>query len=112
MAAISWTARCPKARNFARTESYDDEPYPRRQAHVSRESKTVLLGASDSVAVAITDIAAGDEIGGGLIALTDIPSGHKVAVTAIGAGDTGLKYGQAIGIATAAIAKGAHVHSH
>ena len=82
------------------------------QAHVSRESKTVLLGANDSVAVAITDIAAGDEIGGGLIALTDIPSGHKVAVTAIGAGDTVIKYGQAIGVATARIAKGAHVHSH
>ena len=79
---------------------------------MSRESKTVRLGANDSVAVAITDIAAGDEIGGGLIALTDIPSGHKVAVTAIGAGDTVLKYGQAIGIATTGIPEGAHVHSH
>ena len=79
---------------------------------MSRESKTVLLGASDSVAVAIADIAAGDDIGGGLIAVTDIPSGHKVAVTTIGAGDTVFKYGQAIGVATAGIAKGAHVHSH
>ena len=79
---------------------------------MSLESKTVLLHAGDSVAVAITDIAAGDGIGGGVIALTDIPTGHKVAVTAIDAGDTVIKYGQAIGIATAPVAKGAHVHSH
>jgi altronate hydrolase len=72
----------------------------------------VLLGAGDSVAVAVADIAAGNEIDVGLIALTDIPTGHKVAVTAIGAGDTVIKYGQAIGVATAEIAKGEHVHSH
>jgi altronate hydrolase len=79
---------------------------------VSQASKTVLLGANDSVAVAIADIAAGDEIDEGLIAQTDIPTGHKVAVTAIGAGETVIKYGQAIGVATAEIAKGAHVHTH
>jgi altronate hydrolase len=75
-------------------------------------SKTVLLDSSDSVAVAIVDIPAGDEVEPGLIALTDIPAGHKVAVAAIGAGETILKYGQAIGVATAAIARGSHVHSH
>jgi altronate hydrolase len=79
---------------------------------VSQASKTVLLGDSDSVAVAIADIAAGEAINDGLIALTDIPRGHKVAVTAIEVGETVIKYGQAIGVASVKIALGAHVHSH
>ncbi len=41
-----------------------------------------------------------------------IPSGHKCARRAIGAGELILKYGQPIGRATAAIPAGAHVHVH
>jgi (2R)-sulfolactate sulfo-lyase subunit alpha len=47
-----------------------------------------------------------------LTAKMDIPIGHKVALTDIKAGDTIWKYGQDIGVATAAIAKGEHVHVH
>jgi altronate hydrolase len=86
--------------------------YSRRRVTVSQAPKIVLLEASDSVAVAIADLAAGEEISEGLIALTDIPAGHKVAVTEIGVGETVIKYGQAIGVATADAFKGAHVHSH
>lgn len=41
-----------------------------------------------------------------------IPMAHKIARRAIAEGEVILKYGMPIGIATAAIAPGAHVHVH
>jgi altronate hydrolase len=41
-----------------------------------------------------------------------IASGHKMALVEIASGDVVVKYGSAIGIATADIAAGAHVHTH
>lgn len=41
-----------------------------------------------------------------------VPFGHKVAMEAIAAGDRVFKYGQPIGIATADIPAGGHVHTH
>lgn len=41
-----------------------------------------------------------------------VPIGHKIARTDIKAGDKILKYGAPIGIATADIPAGAHVHVH
>jgi hypothetical protein len=43
---------------------------------------------------------------------TDVPFGHKVALRDIEAGERVVKYGQPIGVATARIAAGAHVHIH
>ena len=47
-----------------------------------------------------------------LTAKSDVPIGHKVALTDIKSGDTVWKYGQDIGIAKASIGKGEHVHVH
>jgi (2R)-sulfolactate sulfo-lyase subunit alpha len=47
-----------------------------------------------------------------LTAKSDVPIGHKVALTDIKSGDTVWKYGQDIGVAKANIAKGEHVHIH
>ncbi|MCG8543448.1 MAG: UxaA family hydrolase [Alphaproteobacteria bacterium] len=47
-----------------------------------------------------------------ITALDPIPIGHKVALGAIGNGDTVLKYGHSIGKAVADIEKGNHVHVH
>ena len=41
-----------------------------------------------------------------------VPLGHKIARTDIRAGDKILKYGAPIGMATADIPAGAHVHVH
>lgn len=41
-----------------------------------------------------------------------IPYGHKIALRDIAVGEAFIKYGEAIGIATCAIAKGDHVHVH
>jgi len=73
------------------------------------------LGATDNVAVARQDLAAGTvlTVGGHTVTLLqDIVSGHKLALTAIASGEPVLKYQQSIGIATADIVAGEHVHVH
>lgn len=48
----------------------------------------------------------------GLALNASVPFGHKVALRPIAAGAAVVKYGVAIGIATAPIAAGDHVHVH
>lgn len=70
---------------------------------------------ADSVATCLSDAAVGQrvEVEGQAIALLDaIPRGHKFALEPIARGAAVIKYGFPIGIATADIAAGAHVHSH
>lgn len=59
----------------------------------------IRVDRRDTVAVALDDAGS-------------VPKGHKVALTAHAVGDTVIKYGFAIGRATAPIAPGDHVHSH
>ena len=47
-----------------------------------------------------------------LTARADIPIGHKVALKALKAGDTVIKYGEDIGRMVADAEKGGHVHVH
>jgi altronate dehydratase len=44
--------------------------------------------------------------------MNDFPLAHKLARRPIRAGETVLKYGAPIGVATADIPRGAHVHVH
>lgn len=74
-------------------------------------SRAVLLSPNDDVAVMVDTAEAGDTILG-IIAKDPIPSAHKIALHAIQKGQTVLKYGQAIGVATTHIEAGQHVHSH
>jgi altronate hydrolase len=66
---------------------------------------------TDTVAVALTPIAAGATLDG-IIARESIPVGHKVALRAVAAGENVTKYGAPIGHATAEIPAGAWVHTH
>ena len=78
---------------------------------LTRDAVTVRLHASDNVVVAVGRIAPGTRIAAeNVTALQSIPSGHKIATRAISAGEAVRKYGQVIGVATADIAAGAHVH--
>lgn len=74
------------------------------------------LDAADNVAVALRDLAPGEDAAidaGGSLALTDaVGSGHKVALRPIAQGEAVIKYGHVIGVATAPIEAGQHVHSH
>jgi (2R)-sulfolactate sulfo-lyase subunit alpha len=47
-----------------------------------------------------------------LTAKADIPIGHKVALKALSAGDTVIKYGEDIGRMVADAEQGGHVHTH
>jgi altronate hydrolase len=75
------------------------------------ETPVIRLHPTDNVVVAARRLAKGAEVEG-LPARADIPAGHKLATAAIGAGEPVLKYGQVIGVATADIAAGDHVHTH
>jgi altronate hydrolase len=75
----------------------------------------LVISEHDNVATALQPLDDGRvlELGGAAItALEAIPAGHKIALRAIAAGDPVIKYGSPIGLATADIAAGAHVHTH
>lgn len=82
---------------------------------VAERPSTIVLDPADNVAVALRAIEAGEEVevaGGSLRATTAIPVGHKLARRPIGAGEDVTKYAETIGIASAPIAAGEHVHVH
>jgi altronate hydrolase/galactarate dehydratase len=73
---------------------------------------TLLLHPSDDVVIALADLAAGAQVPGLGPLPGAVPRGHKIARRAIARGERVLRYGQTIGLATAAIGLGAHVHGH
>lgn len=75
----------------------------------------LLLDERDNVLVVTRRIVLGDQlnIDGEIIeAMNDFPLAHKLARRPIRAGETVLKYGAPIGVATVDIPRGAHVHVH
>jgi len=79
------------------------------------ESQVVQISPDDNIAVAVSPIAAGETVtlaGQTLSCRQEIPAGHKIALTAITAGEKVLKYGAPIGIATCDIQPGDWVHTH
>ncbi len=80
---------------------------------VRERPSAIVLDPADNVAVALRALEPGEEIlveGAPLRAATAIPTGHKLARRAIAEGDAVLKYHETIGIASAPIAAGEHVH--
>lgn len=74
---------------------------------------TIRLHDEDNVVVARVNLSAGTEISGETITCMDqIPFGHKIATSAIQAGEAVKKYGQIIGFASGNIKPGEHVHLH
>ena len=75
----------------------------------------IKIHPSDMVAVALKPLSAGEtlDVDGQAVTLTeDIPQGHKFALQDLSRGDSIVKYGEEIGVATEDIPKGAHVHVH
>ena len=72
---------------------------------------TLHIAEQDNVMVALRTIAGGTMVDGVTVA-SEVPAGHKIATRPIPAGQTVLKYGYPIGVATRDIAPGEHVHSH
>ncbi|MFN0153428.1 MAG: UxaA family hydrolase [Gaiella sp.] len=80
------------------------------------DAVAVLLDPIDDVAIAKAQLAPGTMLvlaeGGTVRVGQAIPTGHKVALRAIPAGEPVRRYGQIIGSATSGIEAGEHVHSH
>jgi altronate dehydratase len=75
----------------------------------------LVISDRDNVATALETLEPGRRVSIGqiqLIVRERIPHGHKVALTDIGAGQSVVKYGSPIGLASADIQAGAHVHTH
>jgi hypothetical protein len=75
----------------------------------------LVISDRDNVATALEPLEIGRELevkGVHLTVTEAIPSGHKVALQPISAGSPVMKYGSPIGLASADIPAGAHVHTH
>jgi altronate dehydratase len=72
---------------------------------------TLLLHPDDAVRIAVKRLPQGAHAAG-VTAREAIPSGHKIALRDVAAGEVVLKYGQPIGIAREAIPAGSWVHDH
>jgi predicted RecA/RadA family phage recombinase len=85
------------------------------EGEIKMGNNVIVVNPADNVAVAIEAIKAGERISGlgaTLVAATDVPRNHKVAIGAIAEGEEVIKYGESIGTATAAIRAGEWVHTH
>jgi altronate hydrolase len=74
-----------------------------------------VISERDNVATALQALAPGQRLDLGestLMVEEPIAPGHKIALTAIAAGEPVIKYGSAIGTASRDIAAGTHVHTH
>jgi len=83
------------------------------------EQKCILLHDKDNTITALLDLSQGQEILTGfdtaleqIVVRQDIPYAHKFARVFITEGADVIKYGEVIGIATADIQAGEHVHVH
>ena len=75
----------------------------------------LVISERDNVATALQPLTPGQRLDLGestLIVEEPIAPGHKIALTAIAAGEPVIKYGSAIGTASKDIAAGTHVHTH
>jgi altronate dehydratase small subunit len=81
--------------------------------------KAIQIHEKDNVAVVTQKVAAGDSIDvlsegrqTAIVAKTDVPLFHKVALLDIAGGAPIVKYGEHIGLAGCDIKAGEHVHVH
>lgn len=75
----------------------------------------LVISARDNVATALEPLEPGRTVaidGGEVVVIEPVAAGHKIAIAAIPHGSAVIKYGSAIGTATADIAPGTHVHTH
>lgn len=77
--------------------------------------KLLRLAPDDNVLIVAAALHAGEVIesaDGAVTIATDVELGHKVAASAIGAGEKVVRFGMPIGSATCDIAPGEWVHTH
>jgi altronate dehydratase small subunit len=82
-------------------------------------SKAIVMNEKDNVATALCDISEGSRpvvIGfkskQGVVVKSDIPFGHKFALSKVSENEPIIKYGEVIGVSTTFIDAGDYVHVH
>ncbi len=79
------------------------------------ETKYLKINVADNVAVAISDLKAGETItvdGATIRVNQDVPAGHKIALKDFAEGENVIKYGYPIGHAKEAIRQGDWINEH
>ena len=72
----------------------------------------IKINAADNVAVALTDLKAGERVFD-LTLATDVPAGHKFTLCPLSEGQDVIKYGFPIGHITVSVSAGSHIdHNH
>jgi altronate dehydratase small subunit len=85
------------------------------KTETSTDPRVMILAPGDNVAIAKTDIPAGTAlaVNGATVTLAaNMETGHKFAFVPVKKGDTIVKYGAPIGVATQDIAPGDSMHIH
>jgi len=77
----------------------------------------VIVRSNDSVVTVIESVAKGSPVSypgckKPVVATQDIPIYHKIAIVEVKNGEPVIRYGERIGVATADIVPGEHVHTH
>ncbi len=79
------------------------------------DARLLQLAPEDNVAMATETLEAGESVildGKPIVLCEAVPTGHKLALVAIAAGEKIIKYGLPIGSATRGISPGDYVHTH
>ena len=77
--------------------------------------KMFRINEADNVAVAIEAVAAGTKVtvaGEEIVAVTEVPAGHKMALRDLAEGEAVIKYGCPIGTVKMSVRKGEWLHVH
>lgn len=72
----------------------------------------IQINEKDNVVIAVQEIKQGTELLPGIVTLSDIPQGHKIALQDIPANGEIIRYGVVLGYAIAPIAKGQWINEH
>ena len=81
----------------------------------AQDSALLLMSPEDNCLIARLELKAGATVaidGQAVTLAHDVHLGHKVARSDLRVGEQVLRYGAIIGVATAPIAIGAHIHTH
>jgi len=76
------------------------------------DAQILRMHPDDNVALCLAAVSVGDTLPDGTPASQAVAPGHKIAIAPIAVGEAVVKYGQVIGVASADVTSGQHVHIH
>jgi (2R)-sulfolactate sulfo-lyase subunit alpha len=85
---------------------------PHLLVHDHRDNVGVVVVEGLQAGTKMLCVVTADNSSFSLVAAADVPIGHKIALKALRAGDTAIKYGEDIGRIAADVGQGEHVHVH